>query len=431
VPPASTIADRLLEGDRVAAAELAKGLLKPRRDNLVERPWGGSRLPEFKGLTGAPGGTGRPFGESFELSADDGDDEARLHPSVLPLADGSTITLPALLAVHGETVLGADFVQRYGRRFPLLPKLLDVVELLSVQAHPPGNTEVYVIVEADPGATIRLGFAADVDAAAWAEKLAGGRRDQQRLLELFGEASAAELQSVLKPWLARRGAVAKDVETALRPRLADGNAWVEVEARLAALRECFWAVLDSLNAVPVKSGDVLYNANPPRIAAATGKPVSAEVHALGNTEGRGVFALEIRRPGTTFRAWDNVRFPLRDIDIAAALDALNLTATAPADFVVEPQLVRPGVRRSVDCEYFRLEHLEPTPALAIDVRASPPHCLHALEGSVSVTRDDGEPLGTLERGESALVPGQVGAYRIAADGGSAALVKVDLPPYVD
>lgn len=433
MPPASTIADRLLEGDRTAAEELARVLLKPRRDNLVERPWGGSRLREFKGLIGAPGATGRPFGESFELSADDGDDEARQHPSVLTLADGSAITMPALLAVHGETVLGADFVQRYGRRFPLLPKLLDVEELLSVQAHPPGNTEVYVIVEADAGATIRLGFAADIDAASWAEKLASGRRDQQRLLELFGAASAAELQSVLKPWLARRGAATKDkdLETELKPRLADGNRWAEVEGRLASLHECFWAVLDSLNAVPVKSGDVIYNANPPRIAAATGKPVSAEVHALGNTEGRGVFALEIRRPGTTFRAWDNVRFPLRDIDIAAALEALNLTATAPADFIVETRVVRPGVRRSVDCEYFRLEHLEPTLELAIDVRASPPHCLHALRGSVSVLRDDGERLGTLERGESALVPAQVGAYRLVADGGPAALVKVDLPPYAD
>ena len=85
---------------------------------------------------------------------------------MLALADGSTITLPALLAVHAETLLGEAFVQRYGRRFPLLPKLLDVAELLSVQAHPPGNTEVYVIVDADPGATIRLGFAADIDAGA-------------------------------------------------------------------------------------------------------------------------------------------------------------------------------------------------------------------------------------------------------------------------
>jgi mannose-6-phosphate isomerase class I len=303
--------------------------------------------------------------------------------------------------------------------------------LLSVQAHPPGNTEVYVIVEAEPGATIRLGFAAGVDAGPWAEQLASGRRDQQRLLELFGEDFAAELQSALQPWLARRAASAKDLESELRPRLRDGSHWPEVEARLASVRACFWAVLDSLNTVPVKPGDIIYNANPPRVTVATGKPVSAEVHALGNTEGRGVFALEIRRPGTTFRAWDNVRFPLRDIDIAAALDALNLTATVPSDFIVEPHDVRPGVRRSVDCEYFRLEHLEPARGLAIDVPATPPHSLHALAGRVSVTRSDGRSLGTLERGESALVPGQVGAYRLVADGERAELIKVDLPPYVD
>ena len=223
-------------------------------------------------MTAAPCGTGRPFGESFEISADDGDDEARLHPSVLTLADGSTITLPALLAVHAEPLLGEAFVQRYGRRFPLLPKLLDVAELLSVQAHPPGNTEVYVIVDADPGATIRLGFAVDVDAGLWSEKLAGGRRDQQRLLELFGAEAADQLQAVLKPWLARRGAEPAELEAALRPLLADGGDWTDVEARLTALRATYWAVLDSLNAVPVKAGDVVYNANPPRIAAASGKP---------------------------------------------------------------------------------------------------------------------------------------------------------------
>jgi mannose-6-phosphate isomerase class I len=431
VPPVSTLADRLLEGDRDAAAGLARSLLKPERNNLVERPWGGSRLCEFKSLTSAPCATGRAFGESFELSADDADDEARLHPSVLVLRDGSTITLPALLAVHGETVLGTEFVQRYGRRFPLLPKLLDVAELLSVQAHPPGNTEVYVIVDADPGATIRLGFSTGIDVATFAEKLAAGRRDQQRLLELLGPSSAVELQTRLKPWLARRKGEPTELEAVLRPRLEDATRWPEVEARLTALRGCFWAVLDALNVVQVKAGDVIYNANPPRVAAATGKPVSAEVHALGNPEGRGVLALEIRRPGTTFRAWDNVRFPLRDIDIGAALDALNLSATAPADFVVQPKAVRPGVRRSVDCEYFRLEHLEPAPRLAVDVPGSPPHCLHVLAGRVGVTRVDGEPLGTLERGESALVPAHVGAYRLSADGDPATLVKVDLPPYAD
>jgi mannose-6-phosphate isomerase class I len=431
VPPVSTLADRLLEGDRSVAEQLARGLLKPERDNLVERPWGGSRLCEFKGLTSIRCESGRPFGESFEISADDGDDEARLHPSVLTLQDGSTITLPALLAVHAEALLGEAFVERYGRRFPLLPKLLDVAELLSVQAHPPGNTEVYVIVAADPGATIRLGFATDIDAGAWSARLFRGRNDQQRLLDLFGAQSADELQSALKPWLANRAARPADLAAVLRPRLPNGDAWSEVETRLAALRDTYWAVLDSLNAVPVKAGDVVHNANPPRVVKSSGNPASAEVHALGNPENRGVFALEIRRPGTTFRAWDNVRFPLREIDIDAALDALNLTATQTADFIVEPKLVRPGVRRSVDSEYFRLEHLEPTPQLTVEVPASAPHSLHALRGRVSVMRSSGEVVETLERGESAVVPAHVGPYRLVADGGAAELVKADLPPYAD
>lgn len=432
MPPDSTLADRLLEGDRTVAADLAACLLKPQRDNLVERPWGGDRLCAFKNLESPPCSSGRPFGESFEISADDGDDEARLHPSVLELADGSTITLPALLAVHADALLGETFVRRYGRRFPLLPKLLDVAELLSVQAHPPGNTEVYVIVEAAPGATIRLGFAVDVETADWAARLTAGRRDQQRLLELLGADSADELQSLLKPWLARRTGDTAALRQALSGRLQAGtNRWAEVEARLLALRDTYWAVLDSLNAIPVRSGDVVYNANPARVAAASGKPPSAEVHALGNPEGRGVFALEIRRPGPTLRAWDNVRFPLRPVDTRDALEALNRSATRAEDFIVEPKLVRPGVHRSVDCEYFRLEHLRPSADLAVGAPASGPHCLHALAGRVSVQRSDGGDLGTLERGESAFVPVGVGAYRLLADGAPATIVRVTVPPYVD
>ena len=185
-----------------------------------------------------------------------------------------------------------------------------------------------------------------------------------------------------------------------------------------------------MNAIPVKAGDVVYNANPPRVVAASGKPASAEVHALGNPEGRGVFALEIRFPGPTFRAWDNVRFPLRKLDIEGAFQAVNLTATRPQDFIVAPKRMRPGVSRSVDCEYFRLEHLEPTGRLAIDVPASAPHSLHALAGRVSLRRGE-EEIGTVERGESAFVPAGVGAYRVVADREPVAVVRVTLPPHVD
>ena len=426
MPPDSTIADRLLQGDRGIAAELATQPLKPQRDNLVERPWGGDKLGPFKSLSVSGE---RRLGESFEISADDADDEARLHPSVLELADGSTITLPALLAVHADVLLGKAFVRLYGRRFPLLPKLLDVAELLSVQAHPPGHTEVYVIVDADRGATIRLGFAVDVDAAAWAGKLNDARRDQCYLLEILGADSADELQAVLKDWLARRKARPAELQKALVERLRDAK-WADVETRLKTLHDTYWTVLDSMNAVHVKAGDVVYNANPPSVVAASGKPASAEIHALGNPEGRAVFALEIRRPGPTFRAWDNVRFPLRNLDIEGALEAVNLAATRPQDFIVAPKRVRPGVRRSVDSEYFRLEHLEPTARHVIDVPASAPHCLHSIAGSVSLRRGDQE-IGALERGESAFVPADVGAYRVVADSEPAALVRVTLPPYVD
>jgi hypothetical protein len=89
------------------------------------------------------------------------------------------------------------------------------------------------------------------------------------------------------------------------------------------------------------------------------------------------------------------------------------------------------VRRSVDCEYFRVEHLEPTALMSVDVPAVGPHSLHALDGAVTVYATDGLIVGRLERGESALVPIGVGAYRVVAQREPALLVKVEIPPYVD
>ena len=429
VARANTESERLMAGDEVAAAALGARLLKPRRDNLVERPWGGTRLRDFKrlGATAAQG----TIGESFELAADDSDDEARKYPSVIDLDDGSSVTLPSLLSAHAETLLGAEFVGRYGRRLPLLPKLLDVAELLSVQAHPPGGTEVYVIVAADPGATIRLGFSKDADAKKLAAQFAEGRRDQQGLVELCaGALSADQLQLLLRPWFSNRGSKITAIERALRPRVPPRK-WTDVAACLSALRKVYWQALDSINAVPVSAGMVVHNSNPPRIVAASGQPASAEIHALGSPEGRALLALEIRRPGVTYRAWDNVRFPLRPIDIAATFGAVNLSATRPDEFIVQPRQVRAGVQRSVDSEYFRIEHLVPTGLTSVEVPATPPHTLHALAGAVSVYATDGENVGRLARGESALVPVGVGAYRVAADEEPALVIKAELPPYAD
>jgi hypothetical protein len=422
-------AQALLDGETAAIDRIARRLLKPRNDNFVERPWGGRKLVEWKGKTSTIPAD-RRFGESFEIAADNADAEARLYPSELVFGDGSSAKLPEILAAHAERLLGEAFVARHGRRFPLLPKLLDVAELLSVQAHPPGNTEVYVILAAEPGATIRLGFNRDVNRNDLGARLTAGRADQQRLLDLCGGAVAAdELHAILQHWFSKR-----DTDSSLfREQLASSVDWSAVEPLAASLRRLYWYVLEALNEIPVAPGDVIYNANPPRASTAVGQPSSAEVHALGNPERREIVALEIRRPGPTFRAWDNVRFPLRPIDVEAALAALNLKRTTVEDFVVRPRAVpdRPGVRRSVDCEYFRVEHLDATPLMSIDVPASAPHSLHVVDGRASVYATDGECVGRLARGDSALVPIGVGAYRIVADGRSASLVKVDLPPYAD
>jgi hypothetical protein len=250
------------------------------------------------------------------------------------------------------------------------------------------------------------------------------------LLELLA-APPETLQRLLSPWLAQRGGAFVELAPALEPLLGQGAGLTEVERCLAALRRAYWAVIDALNEVPVAAGAVIHNANPPRISARSGRPATAEIHALGNPEGRGLLALEIRCPGPTYRAWDNVRFPLRPIDVDATLAAVSLEPTRPEEFVVAPRLVRPGVQRSVDSEYFRLEHLLPVPETTVEIPATPPHSLHSLAGRAALVRLDGTQLGTLEQGESALVPAGVGAYRVAAVSAPVHIVKAEVPPYAD
>lgn len=423
-----THAAAVLRGDERLLSDIASYPIVPLANNLVERPWGGLWMRDFKGLCALPGQierTGLGLGEAFEIAAFDDDDEASRYPSAVPLADGSVVSLPALLRAHGEALLGSRFVSAYGTSYPLLPKTLDVKELLSVQGHPPGNTEVYVIIDAEPGATLRLGFSENVDAVELGRRLAEGLAEQRALLAYLGEGCDEQaLQRALAPWLAARGVGADALPLpALPPRAVDAAA----QARFMRLKDLYWNVLDRMNAMPVEAGQVIYNATPRRILDRTGGPAAAEVHALGNPERREVLALEIRRPGPTFRAWDNVRFPMRAVDVNAAVAALNLERTGPDDFIVEPVAVpgRDGAFVSVDCEFFRLEHLRPERGRQVRVPADPGHCLHVIEGGVDL-HANGRALGRLERGRSAIVPVGVGAYEVSADD-AAHVVRVSLP----
>jgi len=429
--PAPTLAEAALSGDEAVLSELLSGPLVVARNNFVERPWGGVRIRDHKGLHPLPDQareTGLGIGEAFELAAFDADEEARGHPSYLIFSDKSRISLPRLLERHGRRILGEDFVARYGACLPLLPKTLDVRELLSVQGHPVGHTEVYIILGAEPGATLGLGFNTDVDRDMLERQLTAGLENQRRLVDLLdGGADLFAFQRLVGPWFAAREAGIEAIDAGLADFLAGTQFAAEAAALLLELKRCYWQMLDSLNAIEVVPGQVIYNATPRRLLS-QGQLPAAEVHALGNPQRREIIALEIRLPGTTYRAWDNVRFPLREVDVAAALSALNLRATTSADFLCEevPDPVRAGVSCSVDCEFFRVEHFRPVAGLACALSQGGPACLHVIAGETVVRDAGGSVLARLACGDSALVPVGLRDCRLEA-AGEAHIVSVTLP----
>lgn len=425
----TTLADAIVGRDALAIREIAAVVLSPDPDNFVERPWGGRRILAYKGIDASlrPDLADKNIGECFELSACDADPEARAHPSVLSLPDGSRITLPKLLSAAGDDLLGADFVARHGAGLPLLPKTLDVAELLSVQAHPPGNVEAYVVVDADPGATIRLGFVRDVDKRELGRDLVRGRILQEELGALVGaRVTPLELQGLLVASNARRDASIADLARELGARLGDGASPRTLESLLRELSVLRWSVLDMLNEVPVRPDQVLFNATPARLST-PGRALGAEVHALGNPSGKEIIILEIRRPGPTLRAWDHVRFPMRPLDVEASIDAFGLSATTAVDFEVHAHATGNwGVELLVECDAFVLERVRSTPDRAVEIAASPVHTLHCIRGAGRLVGSAGR-LATIARGASALVPCGVAGYRIEATSEATELIRVTMP----
>jgi mannose-6-phosphate isomerase len=126
---------------------------------LVERVWGGQTLARYgKNLP-----ANKRIGESWEISDRD---EAQ---SVVANGPDKGKTLRRLIEASGhEQVVGTAGRFKKGDRFPLLIKLLDARERLSLQVHPPPEiatqlggqpkTEMWHVLETDPGARLFAGF---------------------------------------------------------------------------------------------------------------------------------------------------------------------------------------------------------------------------------------------------------------------------------
>ncbi len=139
------------------------------------RVWGGRRLETLLGrlLPDA-----QPYGESWELV--DRDE----HQSVVATGAFAGTTLHTLWTEHRTAVFGDAVRRPAAARFPLLIKVLDACDDLSIQVHPPAHvaaalggepkTEMWFVAHAEPGARLYAGLRAGVTRAAFERALDDG-----------------------------------------------------------------------------------------------------------------------------------------------------------------------------------------------------------------------------------------------------------------
>jgi mannose-6-phosphate isomerase len=128
---------------------------------FFERIWGGNRLRD---MFGRPTPTDKTIGEAW-LIADHAQCESRVAAG--PYAGK---TLRDLMSECPKALLGTHARPTHHGRFPLLLKLLDAGQPLSVQVHPDdmqaaalhepdvGKTEMWYVIDADPGAELICGL---------------------------------------------------------------------------------------------------------------------------------------------------------------------------------------------------------------------------------------------------------------------------------
>jgi len=138
-----------------------------------ERVWGGRNLDQ---LYQKPLPADKLIGESWEMADRPGD------ASVIANGPLAGHTLRWLMEHHRQAVLGTGAAPT--GPFPLLVKILDAQETLSVQVHPPAaiaaalggepKTEVWLITDAKPDAVLYVGLKSGITHEDFEERIANG-----------------------------------------------------------------------------------------------------------------------------------------------------------------------------------------------------------------------------------------------------------------
>jgi mannose-6-phosphate isomerase len=130
------------------------------RPILHDKIWGGYKLANK--YDKAPRDT--RLGESWEVSA--------IPDNISVVVNGGlkNRTLTDLLDTYQDQLVGKKVWHKYGRNFPILVKFIDAGDRLSVQVHPGdkmarqkhgqpfGKNELWYVMEADPNASLIIGF---------------------------------------------------------------------------------------------------------------------------------------------------------------------------------------------------------------------------------------------------------------------------------
>jgi mannose-6-phosphate isomerase len=163
---------RIAVATETSSGMISTGLVYPYRLEPLEKPaiWGGTALVERYGKQADPHAA---IGESWECW-----DDNRIENG--PLLGR---TLGDLRAELGAQLMGPLDA---GRIFPVLTKIIDARQALSVQVHPDdayaqrvehqpnGKTECWYILAAEPGAELVLGWTRDTDRAEYERRVADG-----------------------------------------------------------------------------------------------------------------------------------------------------------------------------------------------------------------------------------------------------------------